>query len=54
MNVEVREIPEEHVAKAEEYREKLIEAVVDFDEELMEKYLERRRTDKRRNQNSNP
>ena len=39
MNVEVRDIPEEHVAKAEEYREKLIEAVVDFDEDLMEKYL---------------
>jgi elongation factor G len=39
MNAEVREIPEEHVAKAQEYREKLIEAVVDFDEELMEKYL---------------
>ncbi len=39
MNVEVRDIPEEHVARAEEYREKLIEAVVDFDEDLMEKYL---------------
>ena len=39
MNVEVRDIPEEHVAKAEEYREKLIEAVADFDEDLMEKYL---------------
>ncbi|WP_342513688.1 elongation factor G [Sporosarcina sp. FSL K6-1522] len=39
MNVEVRDIPEEHVAKAQEYREKLIEAVVDFDEDLMEKYL---------------
>ncbi|MCG7335352.1 elongation factor G [Sporosarcina sp. ACRSM] len=39
MNVEVRDIPEEHVARAEEYREKLIEAIVDFDEDLMEKYL---------------
>ena len=39
MNVEVREIPEEHLELAEEYREKLIEAVVEFDEELMEKYL---------------
>ena len=39
MNVEVREIPEEHLERAEEYREKLIEAVVDFDEDLMEKYL---------------
>ncbi|MDW0116745.1 elongation factor G [Sporosarcina thermotolerans] len=35
----VEEIPEEYRAQAEEYREKLIEAVVDFDEELMEKYL---------------
>ncbi|WP_172370523.1 elongation factor G [Sporosarcina jiandibaonis] len=39
MDVEVRDIPEEHVAKAEEYREKLIEAISEFDEELMEKYL---------------
>ncbi|MDN4606534.1 elongation factor G [Sporosarcina highlanderae] len=35
----VEEIPEEYRAQAEEYREKLIEAVVDFDEDLMEKYL---------------
>jgi len=35
----VEEIPEEFRAQAEEYREKLIEAVVDFDEDLMEKYL---------------
>ena len=39
MNVEVREIPEEHRRLAEEYREKLIEAVAEFDEEFMEKYL---------------
>ncbi|REB07925.1 elongation factor G [Sporosarcina sp. BI001-red] len=39
MNVEVREIPEEHRADAEKARERLIEAVVDFDEVLMEKYL---------------
>ncbi|MHC8515182.1 elongation factor G [Sporosarcina sp. ITBMC105] len=39
MNVEVGDIPEEYQAQAEEYREKLIEAVVDFDEDLMEKYL---------------
>ncbi|MDQ0215707.1 elongation factor G [Oikeobacillus pervagus] len=38
-DVEVREIPEEHLAKAEEYREKLIEAVAELDEELMDKYL---------------
>ena len=33
------EIPEEYKAQAEEYREKLIEAVSELDEELMEKYL---------------
>ncbi|MBM7707513.1 elongation factor G [Chryseomicrobium aureum] len=33
------EIPEEYKAQAEEYREKLIEAVAELDEELMEKYL---------------
>ncbi|OCA88556.1 elongation factor G [Pradoshia sp. D12] len=38
-DIEVREIPEEHMAIAEEYREKLIEAVAELDEELMEKYL---------------
>ena len=36
INVEVREIPEEYRAQAEEYREKLIEAVAEFDEDLME------------------
>ena len=39
MNVEVHEIPEEYLEQAEEYREKLIEAVAEFDEDLMEKYL---------------
>lgn len=38
-DIEVREIPEEYKAQAEEYREKLIEAVAELDEELMEKYL---------------
>ncbi|MBS4216568.1 MULTISPECIES: elongation factor G [Neobacillus] len=38
-DIEVREIPEEHRAQAEEYREKLVEAVAELDEELMEKYL---------------
>ncbi|CAH0347508.1 elongation factor G [Bacillus sp. CECT 9360] len=38
-DIEVREIPEEHRGLAEEYREKLIEAVAELDEELMEKYL---------------
>ena len=33
------EIPEEYQAQAEEYREKLIEAVCELDEELMEKYF---------------
>ncbi len=36
---EVIEIPEELREKAEEYREKLIEAVAETDEELLEKYL---------------
>ncbi|MFJ7668830.1 elongation factor G [Lysinibacillus sp. NPDC097195] len=34
------EIPEEHREMAEEYREKLIDAVASVDEEIMEKYLE--------------
>jgi elongation factor G len=38
-DIDVREIPEEYRAEAEEYREKLIEAVSEFDEVLMEKYL---------------
>ncbi len=36
---EVKEIPEDMVEKAEEYREKLIEAVAEADDDLMEKYL---------------
>ncbi|MGG1678345.1 elongation factor G [Neobacillus sp. NRS-1170] len=38
-DIEVREIPDEFRAQAEEYREKLVEAVAELDEELMEKYL---------------
>ena len=38
-DLEVVEIPEEYKAQAEEYREKLIEAVAEIDEDLMEKYL---------------
>ncbi|OIK12029.1 elongation factor G [Bacillus sp. MUM 13] len=38
-DIEVRDIPEEHKELAEEYREKLIEAVAELDEDLMEKYL---------------
>jgi len=37
--IEEREIPEEYKAQAEEYHEKLLEAVAELDEELMEKYL---------------
>ncbi|MGG0719856.1 elongation factor G [Robertmurraya massiliosenegalensis] len=37
--IEEREIPAEYMDLAEEYREKLIEAVAELDEELMEKYL---------------
>ena len=33
------EIPAEHLELAQEYREKLIEAVAEVDEDLMEKYL---------------
>ncbi|MBD8070955.1 elongation factor G [Bacillus sp. PS06] len=38
-DIEEREIPEEYMAQAEEYREKLVEAVAELDEALMEKYL---------------
>lgn len=38
-DIEVREIPEEHLDLATEWREKLVEAVAELDEELMEKYL---------------
>ncbi|PLR77902.1 elongation factor G [Bacillus sp. V3-13] len=37
--IEEREIPAEYMDQAEEYREKLIEAVAELDEDLMEKYL---------------
>ncbi|GGB70800.1 elongation factor G [Fictibacillus barbaricus] len=39
-DIEVRDIPEEHMPLAEEYRNKLIEAVAELDEEMMMKYLE--------------
>ena len=38
-NLVVKEIPAEYQEQAEEYREKLIEAVAEFDEDFMEKYL---------------
>jgi elongation factor G len=39
-DIEVRDIPEEHMPLAEEYRGKLVEAVAELDEEMMMKYLE--------------
>ncbi len=39
-DMRVEEIPEDMKELAAEYREKLIEAVSDFDDEIMEKYLE--------------
>ncbi|MEH7235958.1 elongation factor G [Bacillus sp. JJ1562] len=38
-DVEVGEIPEEYQDQANEYREKLVEAVAELDEDLMERYL---------------
>jgi elongation factor G len=38
-DIEVRDIPEEYQAQADEWHEKLVEAVAELDEELMEKYL---------------
>ncbi|MDK8643135.1 elongation factor G [Niallia taxi] len=38
-DIEDREIPEEYKDLADEYREKLVEAVAELDEDLMEKYL---------------
>ncbi len=40
MKYDIIDIPENLVEQAEEYREKLIEAVASTDDELMEKYLE--------------
>ena len=39
MTVEVSDIPADYVDQAAEYREKLIEALADFDEALADKYL---------------
>ncbi|MEH7223780.1 elongation factor G [Bacillus sp. JJ1566] len=38
-DVEEGEIPEEYLDQANEYREKLVEAVAELDEDLMERYL---------------
>lgn len=40
MTYEIGEIPAEYTEQAAEYREKLIEALADFDDALAEKYLE--------------
>ena len=40
LNVVRKEIPEDQKARAEEYREKLVEAIAETDEALMDKYLE--------------
>ena len=39
-NVVYKDIPEEYMARTLEYREKMIEAAVSFDDDLMMKYLE--------------
>ena len=39
MNAEIREIPADHLELAQEYREKMIEAVAEIDEALMDKFL---------------
>ncbi|MEK3979630.1 elongation factor G [Psychrobacillus sp. FSL K6-2836] len=38
-DIQEGEIPEEYKAQAQEYREKLVEAVAELDEDLMDKYL---------------
>ncbi|UII56071.1 elongation factor G [Cytobacillus spongiae] len=38
-DIQEKDIPAEYMDQAEEYREKLIEAVAELDEDLMEKYL---------------
>jgi len=40
LTYEITEIPSEYIEQAETYREKLIEALADFDDVLAEKYLE--------------
>ncbi len=37
---EVKDIPQEYLQKAQEWREKMVETIVETDDELMEKYLE--------------
>ena len=40
MDMRIEEIPSDMLSLAEEYRQKLIEAISDFDDEIMERYLE--------------
>ncbi len=40
LNYEIQDVPADMIDKVEEWREKLIEAVVDQDDAIMEKYLE--------------
>jgi elongation factor G len=39
-DIDIIEIPEDYVDKANEYREKMLESISDYDEEIMEKFLE--------------
>jgi elongation factor G len=39
-DIEIVEIPEDYKEKAEEYREKMLEAISDYNEEIMEKFLD--------------
>ena len=39
-DISIEEIPEEYLDQAEEYRESLVEAIAELDDELMMKYLE--------------
>ncbi len=39
-DIEIIDIPEEYIDKANEYREKMLEAISDYDDALMEKFLE--------------
>lgn len=39
-DIDITDVPEEYLSEAKKQREKLIEAVAEFDEELMMKYLE--------------
>jgi elongation factor G len=39
-DIDVTEIPAEYLDKANEYREKMLESISDYDDELMEKFLE--------------